>query len=44
MFLIDREFHQYPEKFRDDLKGHIDEYERRKMAEKPAPDGGNGQF
>ncbi len=44
MFLVDREFHQYPEKFGEQLTGHIEEYERRKVAEKPAPDGGNGQI
>jgi hypothetical protein len=44
MFLVDREFHQYPEKFGEHLLGHIYEFERRKVAEKPAPDGGNGQF
>ena len=44
MFLVDREFHQYPEKFGERLTEHIDEYERRKVAEKSAPDSGNGQF
>lgn len=44
MFLVDLEFHQYPEKFGERLTGHIEEYERRKVAEKPAPDSGNGQF
>jgi len=44
MFLVDREFHQYPEKFGEQLTGHINEYERRKVAEKPAPDDGNRQF
>ena len=34
MFLVDREFHQYPEKFGERLKGHLEEYERRKGAEK----------
>jgi hypothetical protein len=36
MFLVDREFHQYPEEFGERLKGHLDEYERRKGAEKSA--------
>ena len=36
MFLVDREFHQYPEKFGERLKGHLEEYERRKGAEKSA--------
>jgi hypothetical protein len=44
MFLVDLEFHQYPEKFGEQLTGHLEEYERRKVAEKPVPDGGNGQF
>jgi hypothetical protein len=44
MFLIDLEFHQYPEKFKKQLTGHIDEYERRKEADKPVPDDGNGQI
>jgi len=44
MFLVDREFHQYSEKFGEHLTGHIEEYDRRKVAEKSAPDGGNGQF
>lgn len=44
MFLVDREFHQYPEKFKEQLTGHIDEYERRKVAAKPVPDDGNGQI
>jgi hypothetical protein len=44
MFLVDREFHQYPEQFGEHLTGHIDEYERRKVAEKQAPEGGNSQF
>jgi hypothetical protein len=44
MFLIDLEFHQYPEKFGEHLTGHIEEYERRKVTEKPVPDGKNGQF
>ncbi|MGB9176379.1 MAG: hypothetical protein WCB46_06545 [Methanoregula sp.] len=42
MFLVDLEFHQYPEEFGQHLAGHLKEYERRKVAEKPAPD--NGQF
>jgi hypothetical protein len=33
MFLVDREFHQYPEEFGERLKGHLEEYERRKDAE-----------
>jgi hypothetical protein len=36
MFLVDREFHQYPEEFGERLKGHLEEYERRKGAEKSA--------
>jgi hypothetical protein len=36
MFLVDREFHQYPEEFGEHLKGHLEEYERRKGTEKPA--------
>jgi len=36
MFLVDQEFHQYPEEFGERLKGHLDEYERRKGAEKTA--------
>lgn len=44
MFLVDREIHQYPEEFETHLKGHIEEYERRKRAEKPATDDGNGQI
>jgi hypothetical protein len=44
MFLVDREYHQYPEKFGELLMGHIGEYERRKDAEKPGPDDGNGPF
>jgi hypothetical protein len=39
IFLVDLEFHQYPEKFGEQLMDHIEEYERRKMAKKPAPDG-----
>jgi hypothetical protein len=44
MFLVDQEFHQYPEKFREGLTGHINEYERRKVADKPLPEDGNGQI
>jgi hypothetical protein len=44
MFLVDQEFHRYPEKFGDDLTGHINEYEPRKDAGNPARDRGNGQF
>jgi hypothetical protein len=44
MFLVDREFHRFPEKFGELLTGHIEEYERRKIAEKPAPDDGNGHI
>ena len=39
MFLVDLEFHQFPEQFEEELTGHIEEYERRKVAEKSAPDG-----
>lgn len=42
MFLVDREFHQYPEKFGEHLMAHIKEYERRNVTEKPEPDGRNG--
>jgi hypothetical protein len=38
MFLVDLEFHRYPEKFKDKLTGHLDEYERRKGAEKTVKD------
>jgi hypothetical protein len=34
MFLVDREFHGYPEKFGEQLMGHLEEYERRKVTEK----------
>jgi len=44
MFLVDLEFHRFPETFGEQLTGHIKEYERRKIAEKPAPDGVDGQF
>lgn len=44
MFLADREFCQYPEEFGVRLKGHLEEYERRKGAEKPAPDSEIGLF
>jgi hypothetical protein len=44
MFLVDLEFHQCPEKFKENLAGHIDEYERRKVADKPVSDDGNGQI
>ena len=44
MFLVDSEFHRYPEEFGEHLTGHIEEYERRKMAEKPVPDDDKGQF
>lgn len=44
MFLVDLEFHQYPEKFGVQLTGHIEEYERRKGAEKSAQNSDNGQF
>lgn len=44
MFLVDREFQRQPEKFGEKLTGHLEEYERRKMAGKPAPDDRNGQF
>lgn len=44
IFLVDREFSQYPEEFRIQLTGHIREYERRKESEKSAPKGLNGQF
>jgi hypothetical protein len=36
MFLVDREFRLYPEEFGERLKGHLEEYERRKCAEKSA--------
>jgi hypothetical protein len=44
MFLVDLEFHQFPEKFRENLTGHIEEYERRKVAEKQASNDGNSQI
>lgn len=44
IFLGDLEFHQYPEIFGEQLTGHLEEYERRKMVEKPVQDKGNGQF
>jgi hypothetical protein len=43
IFLVDLEFHQYKERFGEHLTGHIEEYERRKMAEVPARDSVNGQ-
>jgi hypothetical protein len=43
IFLVDLEFHQYKERFGEHLTGHIEEYERRKMAEVPARDNVNGQ-
>jgi hypothetical protein len=44
MFLVDLEFHRYPEKFKDQLTGHIEEYERRKGAEKQANSDEKGLF
>jgi hypothetical protein len=44
MFLVDQELHRFPELFGKQLTDHIEEYERRKIAEKQAPDDGNGQF
>jgi hypothetical protein len=44
IFLGDLEFHLYPEIFGEQLTGHLEEYERRKVAEKPVQDRGNGQF
>jgi hypothetical protein len=44
MFLVDLEVHQYPEKFKEQLMVHIDEYERRKVADTPVPDDGDGQI
>jgi hypothetical protein len=44
MFLVDLEFHRCPEKFGKQLTGHLEEYERRKVAEKTIPDDGNGQI
>jgi virulence-associated protein VapD len=43
IFLVDLEFHRYKERFGEHLTGHIEEYERRKMAELPARDSGSGQ-
>ena len=37
-FSLTREFHLYPEKFGEQLTGHLEEYERRKVAEKPVQD------
>lgn len=36
MFLVDCEFHEYPEEFGERLKGHLEEYEHRKGAKNPA--------
>jgi hypothetical protein len=44
MFLVDQEFHRFPEKFEELLTGHLQEYERRKVSENAAPDGGNGKI
>jgi hypothetical protein len=44
MFLVDLEVHQYPEKFKEQLMVHIDEYERRKVADTQVPDDGDGQI
>lgn len=44
MFLVDQEFHRYPEKFGERLTGHVEEYERRKIAENPVQDDGNRHF
>jgi len=44
IFLGDLEFHQYPEIFGEQLTGHLEEYERRKLAEKPVQDRRTGQF
>lgn len=44
MFLGDLEFHRYPEQFGEQLTGHLEEYERRKTAQKPTPNDGNGQI
>jgi hypothetical protein len=44
IFLVDREFHQYSENFRERLVGHLEEYERRKGGEKQPPEGGNRPF
>jgi hypothetical protein len=44
MFLIDLEFNQCPEKFGEQLIRHLEEYERRKVAEKTIPDDGNAQI
>ena len=42
MFLVDLEFHHFPEKFREQLAGHVEAYEYRKKMKKPAPEGRNG--
>jgi hypothetical protein len=44
MFLVDREFRHYPKEFGEQLTGHLEEYERRKVTGKTVPDNGNGQF
>jgi len=43
IFLVDLEFHRYKDNFGEHLTGHIEEYERRKMAEVPVRNSGNGQ-
>jgi hypothetical protein len=42
MFLVDQEFHQYPEEFGERLNYHIALYEQRKQAESSARDEENG--
>lgn len=44
MFLVDREVCQYPDEFGIQLKGHLEEYERRKETEKNDPDCQKGHF
>ena len=44
MFLVDLEFHRYPEEFEKHLMGNLEKYEHRKVVETPVPDDGNKQF
>jgi hypothetical protein len=44
IFLGDREFHQYPDTFGEQLAGHVEEYERRKNIQKTAQETENGKI
>lgn len=44
MFLVDQEFHHYPDGFGESLAVHLREYERRKLAEESVNLGGKGPF